>query len=99
MEKAISIDPTLEKSGKSALQKSLNLMGALEQKMYRAIRRKEQLNIDRIDRLFSYVKPSGIPQERMENFAIYYALWGPVFFDALLDEFEVFTAHFHVLEA
>ncbi|MCB0483139.1 MAG: bacillithiol biosynthesis cysteine-adding enzyme BshC [Flavobacteriales bacterium] len=96
--KATAADPTLEKAAKAAYQKSLNEIEKLEKKMLRAYKRREDVSIRRLEKLFEEWQPGGIPQERYLNFAGYYAHWGPEFFEVLLSSFDAFPEGLAVLE-
>lgn len=81
---ATSVDATLEAATESIAVRIRKQLHSLEQKMYRAEKRKHDTTIQRIDRLRSALYLSGL-QERVENFVPYYLQYGPAFFDKILE--------------
>ena len=83
-QRAIAIDPTLERSAGAATTKMLYQLEVLEKKAIRAQKKKLGVEAERISRLKAALFPNGSLQERSENFIPYYLQYGPDFFDALL---------------
>lgn len=84
-QKAILVDSTLGPSAEAALKKMTYQLQVLEKKMFRAEKRKQEVQLDRIYRLKSALFPNGSLQERTDNFAEYFMELGPSFFDAIID--------------
>ncbi|TCJ13743.1 bacillithiol biosynthesis cysteine-adding enzyme BshC [Flaviaesturariibacter flavus] len=80
---AAAVDITLDKHVEALRTRSLHLLTALEQKMQRAARRKEQATQRQLEALKTQLFPKNGLQERVENFAGFYALWGDAFIDLL----------------
>lgn len=95
--KAAAIDPTLEKSGAAVVARIGKQFSALEQKMYRAEKRKEEVYVQRIQKLKQELFPNGGLQERVENFMPYYAQYGFEVFDAIKKAIRPFSNTFLVM--
>ncbi|HTN16561.1 MAG TPA: bacillithiol biosynthesis cysteine-adding enzyme BshC [Chitinophagaceae bacterium] len=96
--KAAAIDPTLEKSGAAVVARIGKQFSALEQKMYRAEKRKEEVYVQRIQKLKQELFPNGGLQERVENFMPYYAQYGFEVFDVIKKAIRPFSNTFLVLD-
>lgn len=81
--KAVALDPTLEKSAGAALSKMKHQLDILQKKMYRAEKRKMQVEINRYEKLKSALFPNGGLQERTENFIQYYPEHGAKLIDLI----------------
>jgi bacillithiol biosynthesis cysteine-adding enzyme BshC len=95
--RALKIDTTLEKSASAVLTKMRHQIDVLEQKMYRAEKRKEQLNRTRLDKLKLMLLPNGALQERLENFMPYYLQNGFSIFATIKDEIKPFDNQFLIV--
>lgn len=95
--KAKKIDSTLEKSALSVLAKIDKQVKVLEQKMYRAEKRNEEIMVDRLRRLKAVAFPGGGLQERVENFMPYYLQEGFELFDTIKNRIKPFDNKFLVL--
>lgn len=95
--KAKAIDPTLEYSAAAVLTKINHQLEVLEQKMYRAEKRKSAIDIARLDRLKQKLFPNSSLQERVDNFMDYYLMIGPVFFDVIKDAIRPLNNQFLVM--
>ncbi|GAB4091571.1 bacillithiol biosynthesis cysteine-adding enzyme BshC [Flaviaesturariibacter terrae] len=78
------VDVTLEQHVEALQARALNLLEALEKKMQRAARRREEATQRQLHSLKEGLFPKGGLQERTENFSSFYAEWGPGFIDGLL---------------
>ncbi|MCD6012549.1 MAG: hypothetical protein K0Q79_2411 [Flavipsychrobacter sp.] len=96
--KATAIDPTLKASSEAALAKMRRQLQVLEQKMFRAEKRKIQVHTDRIKRMKELLFPNNALQERVDNFMEYYLDMGPAFFDLILDGINPLSSDFLVVE-
>jgi bacillithiol biosynthesis cysteine-adding enzyme BshC len=96
--KAETIDPTLAPATQAVLARMNKQLAALEKKMFRAEKRKEEVYISRISKMKSLLFPNSALQERVENFMEYYLASGPAFFDIILDGIEPLSARFLVVE-
>ncbi|RYY41247.1 MAG: bacillithiol biosynthesis cysteine-adding enzyme BshC [Chitinophagaceae bacterium] len=81
---AAEVDVTLGQHVDALQARALQLLAALEKKMQRAARRKEDATQRQLQKLKDQLFPKGGLQERVENFTSWYAESGPAFIDALL---------------
>jgi bacillithiol biosynthesis cysteine-adding enzyme BshC len=96
-EKANAIDPTLKPAAEGELQKALNGLKALEQKMLRAEKQKQETSVNQLRKLKEKLFPDGELQERYDNFIPYYARLGPAFITALKENPDPFKKEFLIL--
>lgn len=82
---ATSVDITLQQHVEALKVQALNKLQILEKKMLRAERNKHQAVSRQIEAFKAELFPRNGLQERVENFATFYAKWGPQFIDALLE--------------
>lgn len=94
--KAASIDATLSRSAAAALAKMKNQLDALEKKMLRAEKKKQNVGLERLSRLQESLFPNGGLQERVENFMPYFLEFGATFFEDILREIRPFDNQFLV---
>ncbi len=90
--KALSADATLEKAVESQLQQALNNMDALEKKILRAQKQKEETSVNQIKAVKNKWFPAGKLQERHENFLPYYASEGKSFIEKIISDIEPLKA-------
>lgn len=96
--KATEVDVTLAQAAAAATQKMHKQVVALQKKMLRAEKRKMNVQLERISRLWYAIHPNGSLQERTDNFLEYYLAYGPRFFDVILDAIRPQDAKFLVVE-
>ncbi len=96
--KAIAVDATLAGAAGAATEKMRKQVAALQKKMFRAEKRKMNVQLERISRLWYGIHPNGSLQERTDNFLEYYLAYGPRFFDVILDAIRPQEAKFLVIE-
>ena len=77
---------------------ALNRVQKLEKKMQRAERKKHEDLKSGIAAIKQHLFPRGGLQERVENFATFYAQWGPQFIDALLENSLSLEQQFVILQ-
>lgn len=94
---ATAIDKNLEQSAAAALAKMNKQMLVLEQKMYKAEKKKEQVLVDKIAKLKNSLMPKGILQERIENFLPYYLQEGFSIFDTIKTTIAPFENQFLII--
>jgi len=97
-EKANNIDSTLKAGVEAELQKTIKAIKAIEGKMLKAEKQKQETGIQQIKKIQNKFFPSGILQERYDNFAPYYLKWGKQFIEQLRQEFDPFDCQLLVLE-
>jgi bacillithiol biosynthesis cysteine-adding enzyme BshC len=71
-EKAEKVDPTLKGAVQAEKQKQINALDALEGKILKAEKRKQEESINQIRTLHQAIMPTGSWQERIENFIPFY---------------------------
>jgi bacillithiol synthase len=71
-QKAKSIDPTLEQTALAEMSKSIKSVEAIEAKLHKAVRQKEETNLQQIKNIKSKLFPNGGLQERSESFWTFY---------------------------
>jgi len=95
---AASVDVTLLQHVEALKVQALNRVQKLEKKMQRAERKKHEDLKNGIAAIKQQLFPRGGLQERVENFASFYALWGPQFIEALLENSLSLEQQFMVLQ-
>lgn len=68
-EKALAIDSTLQASVEGRRQKIYRQIDSLESKMFRALKKKNEISVSQIKKLREVIFPGGSLQERVENFS------------------------------
>jgi uncharacterized protein YllA (UPF0747 family) len=66
--------------------RQFNALSTLEEKMLRAEKKKFSSQKNQLSKLFSALFPEGGLQERSENFALFYAKWGPDFLQLIYND-------------
>jgi uncharacterized protein YllA (UPF0747 family) len=95
--RATHLDASLEKAAAASITKIKKQLKNLEQKMYRAEKKKEAISIDQIIRLKAACQPNGIVQERIENFSDYYLPYGWRIFDEIKWHLRPFGNQFMII--
>ncbi len=96
--KAVAVDPTLLAAANAVLHRIQKQLTLLEQKMYRAEKKKMSVQLQRITKLKEAIFPANSLQERTFNFVDYYLLYGNDFFDIVKDGIEPLSNKFLVVE-
>lgn len=96
--RATEIDVTLARAAAAATQKMHKQVLALQKKMLRAQKRKMNVQVERVSRLWEGIHPNGNLQERTDNFLDYYLVYGRGFFDVILNAIKPQEAQFLVIE-
>src|SRR5436190_844660 len=79
--RAAGIDPTLGASVGSAAVRAGRMLDNVHRKMDRALRKRESVQLDRLQRLIDAIFPQGQLQERRDNFLPDHVRLGPVLLD------------------
>ena len=82
------IDPTLVKTVKSEMAKTLNGVSQLEKRLMRAEKAKHDTAINQLRSVKDKLFPNQGLQERTDNFLNYYIRYGETFFATLLEHFD-----------
>ncbi len=96
--KAIAVDPTLLASANAVLHRIQKQLLVLEGKMYRAEKKKMNIQVERISKLKAAIFPSNSLQERTCNFLEYYLLYGSDFFDIVKEGIRPLNNKFLIVE-
>lgn len=84
-QKATNLDPTLKAAAGAALHKINHQVDVIQLKMLRALKRKNAVDITRIEKVKDHLFPQEKLQERVENFIEYFPYYGMAWIDELLD--------------
>lgn len=95
--KAIVVDSTLKGSVEAELQKALNSLKAIEAKLLRAEKQKQETSLNQIKKLKERFFPNDSLQERHDTLTPYYLKSGKVLIDELKDTFEPLEYKMNVL--
>ncbi len=96
--KVAVVDITLKASVDADLQKALNGLKAMEQKLLRAEKQKHETAIAQIKKLKEKLFPDNVLQERAENFMPYYIKNGSSYIEILKENCKPFDGKFIVFE-
>ena len=83
-----AVDPTLVKTVKSELAKTLNSVGQLEKRVLRAEKAKYDTAINQLRSVKDKLFPNNGLQERTDNFLAFYVRYGDAFIETLLAHFD-----------
>jgi bacillithiol biosynthesis cysteine-adding enzyme BshC len=92
-----STDPTLASSVNAELQKSRKGLELLQEKWFRAEKRKQETVLNQLRKIHDKIHPEGQFQERSESLIGWLALFGPTFIDSMLDACSPLNKHFTIL--
>ena len=85
---ALEIDPSLERRALAHGTRAAKAVEDLERRFVRALKRRHEVSVDRLERLRAELLPGGGLQERKDSFMDLYALYGDGLFDTLLEAFD-----------
>lgn len=85
-EMVVNIDKTLGGTAEAEKQKAINGLAAIEQKINKALKQKSETDVNQIWSLKEKLFPKNIPQERYDNFSMYYSKYGKEFIACLKSE-------------
>ncbi len=77
------VDPTLSSFINAEQQKAINALQVLEQKILKALKKKNEVALNQVRAMKEKLFPGQIPQERHYNFAMFYLKYGEEFFEVL----------------
>ena len=83
-ETVAAVDKTLTGTVEAEKQKAINGIAAIEQKMNRALKQKSENDVNQIWAIKGKLFPNNIPQERYDNFSMYYSKYGKDFIKELM---------------
>ena len=96
-EKVSLIDASLVSSAEAELQKHLNALDALEKKMLRAFKQKNETAVSQIEKIKQKLFPNGELQERHDTFIPFYLKHGKNFIEDLKRDIDPFDFRFIIL--
>ncbi len=80
-----SIDKTLVGSTEAEKQKAINGISVIEQKINRALKQKSETDVNQIWSTKEKLFPKNTPQERYDNFSMYYSKYGKAFISDIIE--------------
>jgi bacillithiol biosynthesis cysteine-adding enzyme BshC len=95
--KALDVDPTMEKAVLAERARLFNSLESLEKRLRKAEARKHDIQLGQLQTLMDTFFPKGTPQERHDNFLGFY-LNNRNFIKVLLENFDPLDFKFNVLE-
>ncbi len=93
-----ALDASLKGAVAAEETKMLKGLHHLQQKLTRSLKAREEVKLNKMRSVLNRICPNGEPEERRENFIHWYAILGPLFFDTLIENFEVFPKHIIILK-
>ncbi len=96
-QRAAWVDPSLAASADAAAVRAQRMLHNLKDKMDRALRRREQVHVQRMRTVLEALFPGGGLQERTENILPMIAAEGPLVLDRLLEQLDPLDRRFSVL--
>lgn len=84
-ETVTSIDKSLVGTTEAEKQKAVNGMTTIEQKINRALKQKSETDVNQIWSIKEKLFPKDIPQERYDNFSMYYTKYGKEFIPSIME--------------
>jgi bacillithiol biosynthesis cysteine-adding enzyme BshC len=85
IETVTSIDKTLVGTTEAEKQKAINGLASIEQKINRALKQKSETDVNQIWSIKEKLFPKGTPQERYDNFSMYYTKYGKEFIAHIME--------------
>ncbi len=86
LQKIASVDPSLSGSVMAEKQKALKGIDHLKEKLLKALKKKEEVNLNRIRKIQQIILPDGILQERRENMLFAAERFGEHYIDNLHEQ-------------
>lgn len=87
-ERAKVIDPTLEAFVNAEAQRQIQSIDNVQKKMSRALKQREEVKIQQLDKVLDELFPGGSLNERRDNIFPLLCEYGPSLLDALYDSFD-----------
>ena len=97
-EKAVEVDPTLEKAVLAESVKQIKVLEQLESRLVRAEKQKHETSVNQIRALREKLFPGNGLQERQDNFLNFYQKYGEAFFHTLKNHLHPLENGFLVIE-
>lgn len=93
-ELAKSVDVTLGPVAGAEMQKALQSVEMIQKRMMKALKQKNETALNQIEKLKTQLFPQQSLQERVENFAPYFAQSGQSFIDAIIADTDLYQRQF-----
>ncbi|MES2131022.1 MAG: bacillithiol biosynthesis cysteine-adding enzyme BshC [Bacteroidota bacterium] len=84
LETVSGVDKTLAGTAEAEKQKAVNGIANIEQKINRALKQKSENDVNQIWAVKGKLFPNNVPQERYDNFSMYYVKYGNNFIKELM---------------
>lgn len=97
-QKALAVDPTLEKAVRADGVKAVAALEQWESRLVRAEKQKHEVTLNQIRALKEKLFPANGLQERYDNFMPYILKYGDAWLDTLYEQMAAFDAGIVVLE-
>lgn len=95
---AIAIDSTLGGFIGGEYTRQLSTLDNIEKKMVKALKSKEEIRIQQLEKILAEVFPEGSPQERMVNYFQYIESYPDDFLSNLIDSFDPLKMEMKIVE-
>lgn len=86
LETVSAIDKTIAGTTEAEKQKSINGLSNIEQKINRSLKQKSETDINQIWGIKGKLFPNNVPQERHDNFSMYFTKYGNAFIPELMTQ-------------
>jgi bacillithiol synthase len=96
-DKIAMIDKSLVASSNAELQKTLNSLEMLKNKVNKALKQQSEIEIKQLLGAKEKIFPDNTLQERYQNFSMYYLKFGGVFIEELKKAIQAFQFHNHLI--
>ncbi|MBK6988337.1 MAG: bacillithiol biosynthesis BshC [Bacteroidetes bacterium] len=93
-----NVDHSLKATADSEKQKALNSLKLIEEKVVRAMKRKEETEVNQIIKVREKFFPGDTLQERHDTLLPFYLKWGNEFIEEIKKSFDPFDKNFVLLE-
>lgn len=93
-----NVDQSLKATADSEKQKALNSLKLIEDKVIRAMKRKEETEVNQIIKVREKFFPGDSLQERQDTLLPFYLKWGNEFIEDVKNSFDPFDKNFVLLE-
>ena len=95
---AVKADATLEKHVLALQHKALEKINVLQKKIIKAEKRKHEIEMHKLERIKNALFPNNHLQERVENFSVLYAHYGPNLLHSILKASKQFGQKMGIIE-
>lgn len=92
------VDHTLVNTVGAELQKAIQGVDSIQKRLIKSLKQKNETQLNQLEKLKVQLFPGHSLQERVENFAPYYAKFGKAFIENLIEEFDVYNRQFLLIQ-